>query len=315
MAVRVSDYGNAAGRDNAEPASTVASAEIPSDSAQGPAPFRTRPLLYHNRALLFWFILAGAITGLLYAIATPKYYRSEIVIAPVSESSPTGAVAQLAEVANVVGMPGTPFGSTGASTIALGVLRSRSFAAEFVRNHNLVARLRGGALGWKVQHLLNSATWDSRDAAEYFDEHVRAVADDRRSGLVVVSMEWTNSDEAAAWCVAYVHDLNETLRADAEAAAQRNVDYLRTQVESSSLPALQLSMSRLLELEMQKLLVARGKREFAYKTVDAPIAAKRPYSPRKLKATVSGLLLGGLAGFVVALMLSEVRRFKSARGI
>ena len=76
------------------------------------------------------------------------------------------------------------------------------------------------------------------------------------------------------------------MRQRALAEAEANVKYLRREFESTSIVALQQSISGLLENEMQKLMLARGNSEYAFRIIDR---AEVPRAPSKPRVTLSSL--------------------------
>jgi uncharacterized protein involved in exopolysaccharide biosynthesis len=61
-----------------------------------------------------------------------------------------------------------------------------------------------------------------------------------------------------------------------------------------------------LEVEMQKLLLARNSTEYAYRIVDEADVPKRPVRPSRALAAVIGWVLGGVIA-VAVLVIRNVR--------
>jgi uncharacterized protein involved in exopolysaccharide biosynthesis len=83
---------------------------------------------------------------------------------------------------------------------------------------------------------------------------------------------------------------------------------LTKEMAATSLVSLQQSMGSLLEAEMQKLLLARGNEEFAFKVIDRAVAPKKPDSPQRALIILVALLTGC---FLSILLLTL---YKAARG-
>jgi uncharacterized protein involved in exopolysaccharide biosynthesis len=125
----------------------------------------------------------------------------------------------------------------------------------------------------------------------------------KNSGLVTVIIEWKNPDQAADWAAQLLKELNEGARSRALRESERSVEMLQKNLRETNLLALQQSIGRVLESELQQLTLARTVEEFAYKTVDAAVPARAPVRPRKrvlvLLAAFGGVLLGA-AGVLIA---------------
>ncbi|MEI2420246.1 hypothetical protein V6O07_08225, partial [Arthrospira platensis SPKY2] len=81
-------------------------------------------------------------------------------------------------------------------------------------------------------------------------------------------VEWTDADTAAAWATALVRRLNASLRNQAIQESETNIEFLRSELSQTNLVTLQQSIGRLLDSELQKLMLARGNEEFAVKVLD-----------------------------------------------
>jgi uncharacterized protein involved in exopolysaccharide biosynthesis len=132
----------------------------------------------------------------------------------------------------------------------------------------------------------------------YFDESIRFVREDKVSGLVTLIVEWKDPEQAAQWANLLVERVNNTMRARALSEAEANVKYLRQELASTSLVTLQAAISRLLETELQKLMLARGNAEFAFRVIDpAQVPELRSWPPRTL-ITMLSAILGGIVAIL-----------------
>jgi uncharacterized protein involved in exopolysaccharide biosynthesis len=147
---------------------------------------------------------------------------------------------------------------------------------------------------------------DIRDAVRRFDR-LRSVSEDIKTGVLTLGVRWKDPSLAAQWANAYVMGVNARLRAQALAEAQRNVEYLQKEIAATSIVSLQQSMGRVLEGEMQKLMLARGNDEFAFKVVDPATPPKFRDSPKRTLVVVASTLAGGLFSLLVLLVRAAVR--------
>ena len=127
-------------------------------------------------------------------------------------------------------------------------------------------------------------------------EEILKVSEQRTTGLVTLAVEWTEPEVAADWAGVLVRRLNDRLRERALQEAETNVAYLQSEMGSTTLVTLQESIGRLLESELQKLMLAKGNEEFAFKVLDSAIPPKQRVRPKRALTAVVGTLLGGLLG-------------------
>jgi uncharacterized protein involved in exopolysaccharide biosynthesis len=188
------------------------------------------------------------------------------------------------------------------------VLKSKSFAREFITEQDLMPVL------FKDFKSPDGKAPDIRDAVRIF-ETVRTISDDKKTGLVTLGIRWKDPETAANWANALVKRLNERLRVEALAESQRNVDFLQKEMAATSVVSLQQSMGRVLEGEMQKLMLARGNEQFAFKVIDPATPPKQRDAPKRALIAIVATLAGGFLGLLAVFLrkaLRERRRPASA---
>jgi uncharacterized protein involved in exopolysaccharide biosynthesis len=254
--------------------------------------------LWADRWLILLISGAFAIGGVSYSVLAQEWFRAQVVLSPTESKGNIGTLGQLGGLASLAGvsLPGASEGKP------LAVLKSKDFAREFISDLKLtpiflkeVRRTQGPP--------------DIRDAVKFFDEKVRSVSEDKKTGLVTLTIRWKDPQMAASWANTLVERLNDRLRVQAEVEAARNVEFLQREIAASSVVSLQQSMGRVLEGEMQKLMLARGNEEFAFKIIDVASPPKERDSPKRVLISLLSLLVGVFLGMLV----SFVRRAMAIR--
>ena len=253
-----------------------------------------------------WLIIAitslFAVGGVTYALVAQEWWRAEVVLAPADKKGGmSGALSQLSGLASLAGVS---VGGGGGNE-PLAVLKSKDFARQFITDMNLVPVLL------KDQKTEDGKAPDIRDALRIF-ETVRTVSDDKKTGLVTLSVRWKDADTAALWANELARRVNARLRAEALAEAERNVTYLQKEMAATSVVSLQQSMGRVLEGEMQKLMLARGNEEFAFKVIDKATPPKQREAPKRSLIAVVATLAGGFLG-ILAVFLRQAWRNRPPR--
>lgn len=245
-----------------------------------------------------------------YAFLATEWYRAEVVLAPAESRSTPALAGQLGGLAALAGI------SVGGndSVEAVAILRSRGFTRAFIEDLELLPILfsddwDGERRRWKGDNPQEHP--DLTDGVRFFLERVLSVSEDKRSGLVYMGVEWKDADVAAQWATMLVERLNFVVRQRALTAADRNVTYLQSELLKTQLVTLQQSIGRLLEIELQKLMLARGTEEFAFKILDAAHPPREPVWPKRLLTILVGALVGAMLGTVTVFILHV--RASSAR--
>jgi uncharacterized protein involved in exopolysaccharide biosynthesis len=239
-------------------------------------------------------MLAGIVLGLL----VHRQYEATTVLSPVIDdaagrggsgglgalASQFGGIASLAGI-NLLG------GNSGKRDEAIAVLQSELLTERYIRDNNLLPVLYAKlwdkvAQKWRTTDPKKTPTlWKAnRDFKK-----IRAIVDDKKTGMVIVTMTWTDPKLAAKWANDLVSITNSYLRDKAIREAERNISYLNEQASKTNVIEVQKSIYSLLESEINKEMLARGREEYALKVVDPAFVPEKPSSP--------GPLLLGLLGF------------------
>lgn len=245
-------------------------------------------LLWRGR----WTVIAltsifGAL-GVSYALLATEKYRAEVVMTSSGQRSIPNALNQLGGLAALAGV------SIGSNSVAVpvAVLQSPGLTREFIEEMKIEDVLLDGNPDGDL---------DIRDAVKIFDKEVRTVVEDKRASIVTLTIEWKDPAIAADWANKLVARLNQRLRLQALEEAERNVAFLQREMASTNIVSQQQSIGRVLELELQKLVLAKGNEEFALKVLDRATAPRERYSPKRTVTVLLSLILGFIASVVFLL--------------
>jgi uncharacterized protein involved in exopolysaccharide biosynthesis len=248
-----------------------------------------------------WLIIAitsvFTLGGITYALLAQEWYKADVVMAPAdAKQSMSGALAQFGGLASLAGisLPGA------GEQAPVAVLKSKEFARAFITDLNLMPEFLKDAEE-------SGKPLDIRDAVRVFDTSVRTITEDKKTGLVTLSIRWKDPDTAAEWANILVQRLNDRLRQQALTESERNVAYLQKEMAATSVVSLQQSMGRVLEGEMQKLMLARGNEEFAFKVIDRATPPKLRESPKRSLIAIVSMLAGGFLGVLVVFLRKAIQ--------
>ena len=237
--------------------------------------------------------------GLTYSLVARHWFQADVTLAPAGDESLSAGLSQFAGLANIAGIS-LP---TSGTAEAIATLRSRDFAASFIGDRSLMPVLF--ASEWDT----TSSSWrrpdkapQMGDAVKLFREQVLAVREDKIEGLVTVSVRWTDPVLAADWANDLVKRVNGRLRETAVRDSERNIAFLRSQLVDNALVAVQQSAGRVLESELQKLMLAKGNEQFAFKIIDPATVPLEKYKPQRILIMLLSTILGFVVGAVVAII-------------
>jgi uncharacterized protein involved in exopolysaccharide biosynthesis len=186
---------------------------------------------------------------------------------------------------------------------SIATLKSRELLGGFIKEQNLLPVLfaqkwDAAANRWKSDDPLKQP--DLRDGVTYFSDHVFNVQEDKKNGLVTVVVDWRDPKIAAQWANMLVDRVNDIMRGRALAQSEANVEYLKLELTSATIVTMQQSIGRVLESELQKLLLAKEDKDYAFKIIDHAQAPRRRYWPKRPLIVAGAFVLGMIgAGFFV----------------
>jgi uncharacterized protein involved in exopolysaccharide biosynthesis len=260
-----------------------------------------------------WLIVGSAVfftaAATIAAFVMTPVYRATAVLVPAEvEGRDAGALsAALGSLGGLASLAGANLGSRdNATEEALAVLRSRAFTESFIRDRELMPMLFESDWDTDANQWLDSA--DPPTMAEgfkYFNERVRGVARDTRTGLVLVRIDWRDPTQAADWANDLVARLNAEMRARAIARTNASVGYLEQEMAKTSNVELRTAISRLMEAQIHQRMLANVTEEYAFRIVDKALPADEddPIRPRKLVMMIAGMGAGLFIAVIAVVLL------------
>lgn len=265
--------------------------------------------LWSRRLLIIVLTLSFGVVATGISLVMPEKYEASVVLSPVEEDSSSklgGAGALLSQFGGLASLGGLGIGNSGKKSVAMATLQSHALTENFIRDNNLLPVLY--ASKWNAE----TKAWKNQDpdevptlwkAEKKFSKKIRTVAEDKKSGLVTLTIEWTDPEIAAAWASELVNRANRTLRAKAIDESKTNLAYLNDQLTKTSVVELQKSIYSLIEAEIKKVMIANGSDEYAFRIVDPARVAEERTSPKRALIGGVGAFAGLMLGFVLALAL------------
>jgi uncharacterized protein involved in exopolysaccharide biosynthesis len=254
--------------------------------------------------------LLGALLGAAAALVTTDMYEARVVVAPaLQESTPGGLGGTLSSLASqysgIAALAGISLSGGGKKDESVAVLKSELLTSSYIREQNLLPVLYAGRWDAAKSAWIERA-WSNKHptvwtANQYFNKKIRRVTEDTKSGLIVVAVKWRDPDLAAKWANDLVRKTNDYLRESAISESERNIRYLNEQAKKADFVEARRAINSLLEQEINKEMLARGRKEYALKVIDPAVAPEEPSS--------AGPLILGLMGFALGAFLAVLGVF------
>lgn len=265
--------------------------------------------VWARRLLIIALTLAFGIAAAVVSLLLPEKYEASVVLSPVDDDGSGklgGAGALLSQFGGLASLGGLSLGGGGSKSVAIATLQSHALTEDFIRENDLLPTLYED--DWDAANKRWTITDPEKIPTQWkaerdFAKKVRSVNEDKKTGLVTLTIEWTDPEIAAKWATELVDRTNRRLRAKAIAESQTNLAYLNEQLTKTSVLELQKSIYGLIEAEIKKVMLANGSEEYAFKVIDPARVAEEKVSPKRMLMTAVGLFAGMMLGFLLALSL------------
>ena len=272
--------------------------------------------------------LVFSVTSVVFALSLPNIYRSEVTLAPASESNSLKVPGQLGGLAALAGVS---LGGQGAdkTALALEILKSREFLGRFIVNNDLFIPIMAAA-GWdrasdRLQ--IDPDLYDEsikewvRDVEEPFKpkpsvletieefEEIFSVNQNKETGMVNLSVEHYSPFIAKQLVDKLVAAINEDMRQRDLDEAEKSIEYLNKKIEQTNLADLRTMLFSRIEEQTKVVMLANVRNEYVFKTVDPAVVSEKKEKPARALICILGFMLGGMLSVLFVL----VRYFSNRR--
>jgi uncharacterized protein involved in exopolysaccharide biosynthesis len=278
--------------------------------------FNVRELLeavWNAKLLIVSVTIVTTLSAGVAAWLAPERFEASVLVSPVTDSSggQLGGGSLTSQLGGLASLAGLSVSGDSTKSESVAVLQSDALTQRYIQEKELLTVIY--AKEWNPE----LKQWQQTDpeevptlwkAAEYFKGRIRTVTTDSKTGLVKLTIRWTDPKLAATWANDLVSLANEYLRGKAITESERNMAYLNSEAEKTNIVGARQAIFAILQSEINKTMLARGNDEYAFKVIDPAIEPERPSSPQTLLWLIVGLF-GGLvlSTFVVFTRLAWKR--------
>lgn len=281
-------------------------------------------VLWSRKLFILAVTLIFCISSIFYALSLPNTYKSEVLLAPVSEDSGLKLSGQLGGLASLAGvnLGGKGGDKTG---LSIEIMKSRAFLRKFIDNNDLYIPLMASS-GWDRatnMMLIDEDIYDvtnkqwvrkvvppfepkpsPMEAYEAFRK-VFSVNQDKMTGMVKVSIEHYSPLMAKTWLDSIVIAINENMRKRELDEAERSIAYLNAKIEKTNIADVRSTLFSLIEEQTKTIMLANVRDEYVFQTVDPAVVAEKKAGPKRALIVLLALVIG----FILSAFIVIVRHF------
>ena len=271
-----------------------------------------------------------AVASVVYALSVPNQYKATALLAPAQSSGGglSGALGQLGGLASLAGVS-IGGGESSEAQIAQEIMKSWNFIEGFIADNDLAVEVYAAG-GWskgsntlkidndvydveKNEWLIeDDDTGELRPPSSWklfdkFSEQL-AVSEDKKSGLVSVSIEYYSPQIAKQWLDMYVSAVNAHMQKRKVAEVTNNINYLQAQIEKTSIAEMREVFYTIIEEQTKNKMVAEASPEYAFVAVSPSMVPEEKSQPKRALICILGTLLGGMLSVLLVLIMHYTKK-------
>jgi len=278
-----------------------------------------------------WLVIAVTtvftIASVTYALSLPNIYKSEALLAPAAQESGGlgGMASQLGGLASLAGINLGGGGGIDKTALALEIMKSRVFVANFIEQHQLLVPLMA-TKGWNRstnELILDADVYDvaskkwtrevkspfkskpsAQEAYKEFQDIVSA-SQDKTSSMVTISVKHYSPEIAKQWVDWLIDAINLEMKTRDLNEAHKSIAYLEQQLGKTKLNELQNVLYQIIEEQTKTIMFAEVREQYAFTTIDPALVPELKDGPKRALICVLGVFLGGM----LAVMFVLIRYF------
>ena len=279
-----------------------------------------------------WLILAitgfFAVLSVVVALLLPNQYKATAILVPAASASTSslgGLSRQLGGLASIAGISIGGDAGTEKYVIAIELVKTWGFLDTFIKDNNLEVAVFA-AKGWdraNNQLVIDSDLYDieSSEWIRDFDpsegETVEpsswelyqelkdriTVGQDLNTSLITLSVEYYSPIIAKEWVDKLVVAINSHLRVRDRNQASKSIEYLKKQIDQTSLAEMKNMFYQLVEEQTKNLMLTEVSDEYVLNTLDSAKVPEEKSWPNRALICIGGTVFG----FIFALFIVFLR--------
>ena len=271
-----------------------------------------------------------AFVSVIYALSLSDQYKATVLLAPAQSDSSdlSGALGQLGGLASLAGVD-IGGGDSSEAQMAQEIMKSWSFIDVFIAENNISVEVYA-AEGWsrgsnelqidddiydaetKTWLVENDNTGEVGPPSSWvlfqaFSERL-VVSENKKSGLVSVSIEYYSPQIAKQWLDMYVAAINAHMQQRQMEKVTNNINYLQAQIEKTSIAEMREVFYTIIAEQTKNKMLAEASPEYAFVTVSPSMVPEEKSQPQRAFICILGTLLGGMLSVILVLVLHYARK-------
>jgi len=260
--------------------------------------------IWQQRLMIVLVTITVTAVVALVAWMLPDKYTATVVFSPVSNNSAGSRLGGLAsQMGGLAAIAGISVGDDSNKAESIAILQSRSLGQRYITENDLMPVLFADR--WDQDNKKWLGAEDRQPTLWKANEEFRKicnVVEEKKSGVLTLSVTWTNPQLAAKWANGLVQLANDYQREKAIIESEQHIEYLKDQGAATDVPQLRAAIYSVLESEVKKVMLAKGPGDFALKVLDPAVAPERVTSPKRMLLVLAAFFAGVLFSLLLVFL-------------
>jgi LPS O-antigen subunit length determinant protein (WzzB/FepE family) len=286
-------------------------------------------VLWAGRVKIIAITVVFAVASVIYALTLPNQYKATILLSP-SQSTNSGISGALGQLGGLASLAGVSIGGgeSNESQLAQEIMKSWGFIEGFISDNDLAVEVYA-AEGWdkgsnKLQidqdfYDPETKSWlveddfgqqgppSSWELYESFSERL-TVSEDKKSGLISVSIEYYSPQIAKQWLDLYVSSINKHMQERQMIKVTSNIEFLEAQIEKTAITEMREVFYTIIEEQIKSKMLAEASPNYAFEAVSPSMVPAEKSQPKRALICILGVLLGGMLSVLLVLVMHYARK-------
>lgn len=287
-------------------------------------------VLWAGKVKIIAITAVFAVASVIYVLSLPNQYKATVLLAPAQSSGGglSGALGQLGGLASLAGVT-IGKGESSEGQIAQEIMKSWSYIEGFITDNDLAVEVYA-AEGWSKgpNELQTDADLYDTETKTWLVENTNtgevgppsswklfqsfskrlSVSEDKKSGLVSVSIEYYSPLIAKQWVDMYVESINRFMQQRQVDKVTRNIAYLQEQIGKTSIAEMREVFYTIIEEQTKSKMLAEASPDYAFVAVSPSMVPEQKSQPQRALICISGTLLGGMLSVLLVLVMHYARK-------
>jgi LPS O-antigen subunit length determinant protein (WzzB/FepE family) len=282
-----------------------------------------------RKILILLVSISAALGSVFYALSLSDIYTSSATLSPVNNSGSMSSM--LGPYSSLAGLAGINVGGN-SSKSEEAIERIKSL--DFFSNHFIP--------NIKLEDLSAVEDWDSENNSVIYNEKVfnetekkwirkvsfplktvpsnqeayeeyqkiLSIYESKKTGFIVISVSHPSPYIAKEWTDIIIYNINESMREIDKEESLNSIDFVTKLMETTKLSEIRDALARLVENQMQTLMMASASEGYVFNVINAPVVQEKKSAPSRALICILGTLFGLVIGIFISLFLHFFRKEK-----